>query len=83
MDRRPRMARRRGVEDVEAWTGRGEKSFPLKRRPWHRRIGLSRSLLSVSGDADGLGIDSIDREKTLEELDFTNFLNYPSFFTKK
>jgi hypothetical protein len=44
---------------------------------------LSISLLSVGGGADDLGVESTNPEKTLEEHDFNNFLNCPSFSRKK
>jgi hypothetical protein len=44
---------------------------------------LSSSLLSVGGSADDLRVESTDLEKTLEEHDFNNFLNCPSFSRKK
>jgi hypothetical protein len=43
----------------------------------------SSSLLCVGGGADDLGVESTDPEKTLEEHDFNNFLNCPSFSRKK
>jgi hypothetical protein len=51
--------------------------------PSRRVLCLSSSLLSVGGGADDLGVESTDPEKTLEEHDFNNFLNWPSFSWKK
>jgi hypothetical protein len=50
--------------------------------PSHRVLCLSSSLLSIGGGADDLGVESTDPEKTLEEHDFNNFLNCPSFIEK-
>jgi hypothetical protein len=75
-------ARCRGRGGVEAdWQRRAE--LPLKRQPSRRVLCLSSSLLSVGGGADDLGVESTDPEKTLEEHDFNNFLNCPSFSRKK
>jgi hypothetical protein len=72
---------------VEAWrqTSRGEQSSPQAAAvaPSRWVLCLSSSLLSVGGGADDLGVESIDPEKTLEEHDFNNFLNCPSFSRKK
>jgi hypothetical protein len=51
--------------------------------PSRRVLCLSSSLLSVGGGANDLGVESTDPEKTLEEHDFNNFLNCPSFSWKK
>jgi hypothetical protein len=51
--------------------------------PSHRVLCLSSFLLPVGGGTDKLGIESTDPEKILEEHDFNNFLNYPSFSQKK
>jgi hypothetical protein len=72
---------------VEAWrqTSRGEQSSPSSGgvAPSRRVLYLSSSLLSVGGGADDLGVESTDPEKTLEEHDFNNFLNCPSFSWEK
>jgi hypothetical protein len=51
--------------------------------PSHRVLYLSSSLLSAGGGADDLGVESTDPEKTLEEHNFNNFLNCPSYSRKK